>query len=161
MRRLAEARMSSSTRVAGFAALAVVMMAGLVWSGQADQVWAAQGKTIKLKVTYAGSGEVSATNAIYVAAWDTPNIQGGAFPIGGQVVVENGGVASFENLSAATIYLTALYVPGGWDQASAPPSGTSVWVYNPDAGFAPGAVEVGDGETVELELSFDDTILLP
>jgi len=161
MRRLAEARMSSSTRVAGFAALAVVMMAGLVWSGQADQVWAAQGKTIKLKVTYAGSGEVSATNAIYVAAWDTPNIQGGAFPIGGQVVVENGGVASFENLLAATIYLTALYVPGGWDQASARPSGTSVGVYNPDAGFAPGAVEVGDGETVELELSFDDTILLP
>ena len=161
MKRLAEARMSSSTRLAGFAALAVVMMAGLVWSGQADQVWAAQGKTIKLKVTCEGSGEVNATSAIYVAAWDTPNIQGGAFPIGGQVVVENGGVASFENLSAATIYLTALYVPGGWDQVSAPPSGTSVGVYNPDAGFAPGAVEVGDGETVEVELSFDDTILLP
>ena len=83
MRRLAEAKMSSSTRVAGFAALAVVMMAGLVWSGQADQVWAAQGKAVKLKVTYEGSGEVNATNAIYVAAWDTPNIQGGAFPIGG------------------------------------------------------------------------------
>lgn len=152
MRRLAKAKMSSSTRVAGFAALSVVM-AGLVW--------AAQGRTVKLTVTYEGSGEVSASSAIDVAAWDTPNIQGGAFPIGDQVVVENGGVASFENLSASTIYLTAIYVPGGWDQASAPPSGSSMGIYNPDASFAPGAVEVGDGQTVEVEFSFDDTILMP
>ncbi len=153
MRRLAKVKMSSSTRVAGFTVLSVLMMAGLIW--------AAQGRTVKLTVNYQGSGEVNATSAIYVAAWDTPNVQGGAFPIGGQVVTENGGVASFENLSASTIYLTAIYVPGGWDQASAPPSGSSIGVYNPDASFAPGAVEVGDGQTVEVELSFDDTILMP
>jgi hypothetical protein len=161
MRRFAEAKMSSSTRVAGFAVLSVVMMAGLVWVA-ADQVWAAQGRTVKVTVNYEGSGEVNATSAIYVAAWDTPNIQGGAaVPIGGQAVVENGGVASLENLSASTVYVTALYVPGGWDQASAPPSGTSIGIYNPDAGFAPGAIEVGEGQTVEVEFSFDDTILMP
>lgn len=150
MRRLTK---MSSMRVAGFAVLSMVMMAGLVW--------AAQGRTVKLTVNYEGSGEVSATSAIYVAAWDTPNVQSGAVPIGAQVVTENGGVASLENLSASTVYLTVIYVPGGWDQASAPPSGSSIGIYNPEGGFAPGAIEVGDGQTVEVELSFDDTILMP
>ncbi len=113
MRRLAE--MSARTRVAGCVALSVLLMASLVW--------AAQGRTLKVTVNYTGSGEVNVNNAVYLSVWDTPNMAGGAIPIGQQVVTENGDVASFENLTASSVYVAAVYdETGGWDGASAPPS---------------------------------------
>ena len=50
--------MSARARVAGLAGVSVLLMASLVW--------AAQGRTLKVTVNYTGSGEVSATNAVYV-----------------------------------------------------------------------------------------------
>ena len=72
-----------------------------------------------------------------------------------------GGTVSFENLRAATVYLSAVYdEQGGWDAASVLPSGTPAGTYA-DANGAPSAIEVGDGETVEIEFSFDDAFRLP
>ncbi len=147
--------MSSRARMAGFAAVSVLLMAGLVW--------AAQGRTLKVTVNYTGSGEVSAANSVFLAVWASPDFGGGFFaPLAQEVVQENGATVSFENLTASTVYVTAVYDnQGGWDALSPLPSGTPVGTYNADASGAPGAIAVGDGQTVEVEFSFDDAFGLP
>jgi len=133
--------------------LSVLLMASLVW--------AAQGRTLKVTVNYTGSGEVTATNAVYLSVWDTPNMAGGV-PIGQQVVTENGAVVSFENLTASPVYVAALYDDkGGWDGASVPPSGLPAGAYTTDPTGAPSAIEVGDGQTAEVEFSFSDAFRMP
>ena len=115
-----------------------------------------------MTVNYTGSGDVSADTAIYVSVWDTPNMQGGAIPIAQQTVVKNGDSVSFENLTASTVYLVAIYdTAGGWDAMSVPPSGSVAGVYNPDALGSPGGIEVGDGQAVELDFTFDDAFRMP
>ncbi len=141
-------------RRATVAAVTVLLAGGLAW--------AAQGRTLKVTVNYTGSGEVSATNAVYLAAWTTPDFGGGtSAPIAAAVAQENGATVSFDNLTASPVYVTALYVQGGWDQVSTPPSGSPAGAYSSDAAGAPGAIEVAAGETVEVELTFNDAFRLP
>ena len=93
----------------------VLALAALVLT---SSMGAAQGGTLQVTATYQGSGEVGPNNAIWLAAWDTPNIppDGSVLPIGGAQVVENGGTATFAGLSASTVYLTAIYdAQGGMD----------------------------------------------
>jgi hypothetical protein len=42
-----------------------------------------------------------------------------------------------------------------------PPSGLPAGVHSTDAYGAPSAIEVGDGQTVELEFSFSDAFRMP
>ena len=127
----------------------------------AGLVWAAQGRMLKVTVNYTGSGEVSAANGVFVAVWTSPDFGSGiSAPLAQEVVQENGATVSFENLSASTVYLSGLYdEQGGWDALSAPPSGTPAGGYA-DASGAPSAIAVGDGQTVEIEFSFDDAFRL-
>ena len=144
----------SNRRVATLAVISGLSMAGLVW--------AAQGRSLNVTVTYQGSGEVSASNAIFLSAWDSPDFEAGALPIANQVVQENGATVSLENLSSATVYLTALYdAQGGWTGVTAVPSGTPAGVYSTDEFGAPTAIAVGDGQTVDVEFTFDDTFRMP
>lgn len=125
---------------------------------------AAQGGALQVTATYQGSGEVGPDNAIWLSAWDTPDIppDGSVLPIGGAQVTENGGVATITGLSASTVYLTALYdAQGGWTGLTAVPSGTPAGVYSPNAYGAPGPIEVGAGETVEVEFVFNDAFRMP
>ena len=147
-------KMSARARVAGVAAVSVLLMAGLVW--------AAQGRTLKVTVNYTGSGEVSATNAVFVTVWTSPPVGDTTAPLALEVVQENGATVTFENLTASPVYLVAFYdAQGGLDYRTALPSGTPLGVYGADAYGAPSAIEVGDGQTVEIEFSFDDTIRMP
>jgi hypothetical protein len=83
-------------------------------------------------------------------------------PLALEVVQENGATVTFETLTASPVYLVAFYdAQGGWDTLSALPSGTPLGVYGADAYGAPSAIVVGDSQTVEIELSFDDTIRMP
>jgi hypothetical protein len=108
--------MGYGRRIAIVAAVSVLVAAGMVWG--------AQGRSLKVTVSYAGSGEVSATNAIYLSVWDSPDFGGGtAPPLATLVVQENGGAVTFdfERVTASPVYVTALYDErGGWDQESAP-----------------------------------------
>ena len=144
----------SNRRVATLAVISGLLMAGLVW--------AAQGRSLNVTVTYQGSGEVSASNAIFLSAWDSPDFEAGALPIANQVVQESGATVSLENLSSATVYLTALYdAQGGWTGVTAVPSGTPAGVYSTSEFGAPSAIAVGDGQTVDVEFTFDDTFRMP
>ena len=139
----------------------VLALAALVLT---SSMGAAQGGTLQVTATYQGSGEVGPNNAIWLAAWDTPNIppDGSVLPIGGAQVVENGGTATFAGLSASTVYLTAIYdAQGGWTGITAVPSGSPAGVYSPNAYGAPGPITVGAGETVEVEFVFTDAFRMP
>ena len=139
-------------RLAAATAVSVVLAGSLAW--------AVQGRTLKVTVSYTGSGEVDATHAIHLSIWDTPDFASLA-PIDTQVVTENGGSASFGNVPASPVYVTALYdEQGGWDGLSAP-SGMPASTYSTDGYGAPAAIEVGDGQTVEVEVTFDDAFRLP
>ena len=125
---------------------------------------AAQGGTLQVTVTYQGSGEVGPNNAVWLAVWDTPTIppDGSVLPIAGSPVAENGDTASFAGLSAATVYLTAIYdAQGGWMGTTAVPSGSPAGAYSATAAGTPGPIAVGAGETVEIEFVFDYTYRMP
>ena len=140
----------------GFARI-VVLLVVLV----AASVWAAQGRTLKVTVNYTGGGEVGDNNLVFLTLWDTPNMKSAA-PIAGQSAAANGNVVSFETVTALPVYLTALYdTNGGWTGTTAPPSGTTIGIYGADAAGAPAAIEIGDGQTVEIEFSFNDGLQIP
>ena len=143
-------KMSARARVTGLAAVSVLLMAGLVW--------AAQGRTLKVTVNYTGNDEVSATNAVFVSVWTSPPVGDATGLLSGEVVRENGATVTFENLTASPVYLVAFYDTQG-DGIIA--SGMPFGAYGADAYGAPSAIVVGDSQTVEVELSFDDTIRIP
>ena len=146
----ATTRIPSRTRMAGFAAVSVLLMAGLVW--------AAQGRTLKVTVNYTGNDEVSATNAVFVSVWTSPPVGDATGLLSGEVVRENGATVTFENLTASPVYLVAFYDTQG-DGIIA--SGMPFGAYGVDAYGAPSAIVVGDSQTVEVEISFDDTLRIP
>ena len=124
-------------------------------------VWAAQGRTLNVTVNYTGDGQVGDNNLVFLTLWDTPNMQAAA-PIAGQAAATNGAVVSFENVTASPVYLTALYDgQGGWTGTTAPPSGTTVGIYGMDASGTPSGIEIGDGQSVDVEFSFNDLMKLP
>ena len=141
------------TGLARSTALLVVLVAA--------SVWAAQGRTLKVTVNYTGEGEVGDNNLVFLSLWDTPDMQAAA-PIAGQSAAANGSVVSFENVTASPVYLTALYSgQGGWTGTTAPPSGTTVGIYGGEASGAPTGIEIADGQTVEVEFSFNDAFKIP
>lgn len=145
--------MTRTRRTLGIAAAAVVAAAGLAW--------AAQGAALNVTVNYTGPGDVDATHAIYLALYDTPDIAGGALPIGAQIVTENGQTVEFPNIAASPVYLSALFdVNGGWDGLSAVPSGSPAATWRP-LQPTPTPIEITAGETVDLEFSFDAAFRMP
>ena len=137
---------------AAVAATSVLLMAGLVW--------AAQGRTLKVTVNYTGNGEVSATNAVFVSVWTSPPVGDTAAPLALEVVQENGATVTFENLTASPVYLVAFYdTQGDGMVASGMPFGG--YGEAADGYGTPSAIVVGDSQTVEVELSFDDTLRIP
>ena len=58
--------------------------------------------------------------------------------------------------------MSALYdEKGGWDGMSVPPSGTPAGIYVTGGSFAASPIEVGDGQTVEIDFSFNDAFRMP
>jgi hypothetical protein len=123
--------------------------------------WAGQGDDLEVTVSYAGPGEVDASHALYLALYPTADMQAGNI-IATQIVSSSGDTASFENVGAATVYLTAFYdQQGGWTGTTAVPSGSPAGAYVEAGSFAPAPIEVGAGETVRVEFTFDDTFRMP
>lgn len=136
----------------------VVVVAALAAAGLAG---AAQGSALNVTVNYTGPGDVDAGHAIYLALYDTPDIAGGAMPIGAQVATENGQTVEFPNVSASPVYLSALFdINGGWDGLSAVPSGSPAATWRP-LQPAPTPIELAAGETVDLEFSFNAAFRMP
>ena len=136
--------------------LTVVALVGLttVW------LWAEQEPSLDVIVTYE-SGEVNVSNVIVATIFDNPTFQGE--PLDMQIVTENGATASFSNVTTSPVYVGVIYLAGGFggfSDATSIPSGTPVASLLNES-FAPKALELTEGETVTVELSFTDAFRAP
>ena len=143
----------SLTRRAAALAAGLALLAG----GAAAE----QGGTLEVTVNYAGPGEVDAGHAVYLALYSTADMQPDNI-IGTQIVTANGETATFENVGAATVYVSAFYdEQGGWNPATSVPSGSPAGAYVAAGSFAPSPIEVDAGGTAQVELVFDDAFRIP
>ena len=128
-----------------------------------DPVWAIQGQTLEVTVTYTGQdGEVSSENSLYVVIFDTASMMQ-ASPIAQEIITENGGTASFSNLTASPVYVAAIYDTHGSFTLDQPevPSGSPATQYVAGGSFAPAAVELTDGETTKISFQVTDLFRMP
>src|SRR5690242_19160879 len=89
---------------------------------------AQSGRTIQVDVTYTGSGTVDAAHKIYVALWNSPELD--SVPVDVQPLASKTGTVTFKNVQTVPAYVSAAYDPTGkWDAQSPPPSGSSLGMY--------------------------------
>jgi hypothetical protein len=129
------------------------------------QIGNAQDKTRTLKVNlhYTGSGTVDDKHKICVFLFDSPDFaQGNAMPVGMQMTASKDGNVTFADVSKSPAYIAAVYDPtGAYDgQSGPPPSGSSLGMYTKEPP-APGPIEIAEGKTVEVDVTFDDTAKMP
>ena len=158
--------MFSRTRTAGLAVLAMLLTAGLLL--------AAEGGTLKVTVSYEGDGEVSATHPIIVEVADTPFTpwpKGSTIRSRSHLIKRNDQTITFENLSWSPVYVVALYFDKDLTSAQGPGGSVPVaagrfsespmGIYGAGVVGSTGAIEMGDGQTIEIDLHFDDTVRGP
>ena len=139
-------------------AIGMVTALSLLAGGAAQ---AGQGGTLEVTVNYTGPGDVDANHALYLVIYSTADLQP-ANIIGAQVATANDQTVAFDNVGAATVYLSALYdEQGGWTGTTAVPSGSPAGAYVDPGSVTPAPIEVGAGDTVRVELAFDDAFRLP
>src|ERR1043166_407727 len=118
------------------------------------------GRTIQVDVVYTGSGRVDASHKIYVALWDTANLEGGP-PADIQSIDSKTGTVTFKNVATVPAYVSTAYDPTGkWDAQSPPPSGSSLGMYSSKPP-TPSPIDVAPGKTAKIKLTFDDSKKTP
>jgi len=115
-------------------------------------------RTIQVEIIYTGSGTVDASHKIYVALWNSPNLD--SVPVDVQPLASKAGTVTFKNVQTVPAYVSAAFDPTGkWDAQSPPPSGSSLGMYgNPPK---PDAVNVEPGKTTKIKLVFADANKVP
>ncbi|HLY18350.1 MAG TPA: hypothetical protein VKR61_14055 [Bryobacteraceae bacterium] len=140
-------------------AAGLLIFASAFSSGNAQD----KGRTLKVTVRYTGSGPVDDKHKIQVFMFDSPDFaQGNGMPTGMQMTADKNGNVTFTDIAKSPAYVAAVYDPsGGYDgQSGPPPSGSSLGMYSKEPP-APSPIEIGDGKTVTVEVSFDDSAKMP
>jgi len=119
-------------------------------------------RTLKIKLNYTGSGTVDEKHKIFLFLFDSADfMQGQVMPIAFQQASAKDATVAFEGLTTSPVYATAVYDPSGeYEGMSAPPSGASMGLYSKTPG-TPEPIKIEPGETVTVELAFDDTAKMP
>ena len=133
---------------------------GLLQIGSAQD---SKSRTLKVKLHYTGSGTVDDKHKIQVFIFDSPDFtQGNAMPTGMQTSDTKDGTVTFSDVSKSPAYIATVYDPtGGYDgQSGPPPTGSSIGMYSKEPP-APGAIDIDEGKTVEVEVTFDDSFKMP
>ncbi|MBV9613231.1 MAG: hypothetical protein JO091_12220 [Acidobacteriaceae bacterium] len=119
---------------------------------------------MKVKLHYTGNGTVDEKHKIFVVLFDTPDFTKGAaaMPIGIEEAVSKNATVTFSNVSTSPVYAAASYDPtGNYDGHSGPPpSGTSLGMYTKTPP-APEPIKVEPGQSVQVEITFNDTQKVP
>jgi hypothetical protein len=113
-------------------------------------------KDVSVTVNYTGKGTVDAGHTILVFLFADPNIGPESRPLGPpQVVQKNGSTVKFTNVTAAPVYICAIYDDkGGYDGRNGPPpAGTPIGMYTKDAKSPPAAVTPGPKTAIKLTFS--------
>jgi len=123
---------------------------------------AAAPRTLKVKLSYTGSGTVDDKHKIIVFLFDSADFMSGqAMPVGMQPAAAKDATVTFAEVASSPVYVTAVYDPTGqYEGMSAPPSGSSLGLYGKTPG-TPDPIKIDPGETVQVELAFDDTAKMP
>jgi hypothetical protein len=159
-RGLVESRAMISSRLNGGymtkrLSLIVALSAILVTSAIA-QTTAGQ-RTIQVDINYTGSGHVDASHKIYVALWDSADLQNGT-PVAVKSLDSKKGTVTFSDVQKVPAYVSAAFDPtGSWTAQSAPPKGSSLGMYSEDR-QKPEPIDVAAGKTVKVGITFDDSV---
>jgi hypothetical protein len=78
-------------------------------------------RTIQVDINYTGAGLVDSNHKIYVALWDTADVQG-AEPVTVKSLDSKKGTVTFAEVQKVPAYVSVAFDPtGGWTAESAPP----------------------------------------
>ncbi len=115
--------------------------------------------SVKVTLNYKGKGTVDGSHRMWVWLFASPDIGPNSMPIAELTVDTNGGVATFEGISAERVWIVAAFDEQGVMRGQAPPpSGTPVGIYMGSDG-SPKGVAPGDAATAVL--TFDDSQRMP
>ncbi len=126
--------------------------------GRAQEVSALP--SLKVKVHYKGSGTVDEKHKILVFLFDSPEFgHGNAMPFAVMSTSSKDGTVTFNDVVKSPAYVGTVYEPTGSyaERQGPPPRGASLGMYSKAPG-QPAPVKVEAGKTVNLELTFDDTV---
>lgn len=118
------------------------------------------GKTLRVKLTYSGTGEVGESAPIHLYLFDSPEFTSGAvLPIAIESSTQNGTVIEVNGLMDKEVYAVAAY--GDFPaQSGPPPSGTPVGVYMPAGAMGIEPILM-DKDSIEIDFQFNDAIRIP
>jgi hypothetical protein len=126
----------------------------------AGVAFAETGRTIEVEVTCTGAGKVDASHKIYVALWDSADMNSGP-PVADQNPGFESGHCHVTDVQTVPAYISVAFDPtGSWGADSPPPSGTSLGMYSAHPP-KPDPIEVAPGKTVRVKVTFDDTNKVP
>lgn len=120
-------------------------------------------RTLRVKVHYKGTGDVDEKHKIFVVLFDSQDfVHGGTVPIAMQASKTKDATVTFSDFTASPVYVAASYDPNGvYDgESGPPPSGSSMGMYSKTAG-KPDPINVEAGKTVEVEVTFGDSVKMP
>jgi hypothetical protein len=124
-------------------------------------------RTIQVDINYTGAGTVDASHKIYVALWDSSDMNA-APPVAVQSLDSKKGTVTFSDVQKVPAYVSTAYDPtGAWNAQSPPPSGSSLGLYskNPPKAYTPTPnpepIDVAAGKTVKVTITFNDSIKVP
>ena len=123
----------------------------------------AEPRTLKVKLNYTGTGTVDSKHPILLFVFDSPDFaQGSVMPMASKSGTAKDETVVFAELLTAPVYVVAAFDPtGNYDgQSGPPPSGASMGMYYKTPGTAE-PIKIEPGETVTIELAFDDSFKMP
>ena len=144
-----------------FAVLLTVAVAS-AWSSAAAQESQPASKTLRLFVSYTGTGTVDPEHRIHAFVFDTPQINAGSMPIAWDSTSSSGTPMVF-TVSQPSVWVAVVFdKEGGYNPSVGPPlPGTPVALYSPTDPNGPTAISFGDRQELDVKFSFDDSILMP
>jgi hypothetical protein len=145
-----------------FFAVGLFLLVPLICGQQnKNQNKAASPRILKIKLHYTGSGPVDEKHKIFVVLFDSPDFTSGGAgpPIAVKAATAKQETVTFSEVATSPVYAASSYDPSGnYDgESGPPPSGASLGMYSKAPG-APAPIGLEPEKTVQVELTFDDTV---
>src|SRR5512146_2389687 len=141
-------------------ACAVLGLLAVALPGFAQQNEKPKPRTLKIKLNYTGAGAVDEKHPIWVFVWDkadfATNPAPPAFSLNGKT---KDAALTIDDVGVSPVYVVAVFdSTGNYSGMEPPPSGSSVTQYGGPT-LAP--IKVEPGQTVNIDLAFDDSNKMP
>jgi len=115
---------------------------------------------LRVKVHYTGAGTVDEKHKIVVFLFDSPDFgRRAVMAFAVMSTASKDGTVTFNDVVKSPAYIGTVYDPnpGYADRQGPPPPGSSLGMYSKTPG-TPAPVKVEAGKTIDVELTFDDSV---